>query len=184
MAGLENFARPSQRDAHRALGLAALSLYAILAGCSAKPPASASISQSKTLTLYEGLPHQFNEPHALLAEKKAKPTVERDGFTFYSETLDLSARDAGELKALLANPHSFEPFSGEKKCGGFHPDYAVEWSVADKLYRCLLCFGCYEARIHGPLGVTTYDIESATFKQLKQMLTPYRKNRPAISHEM
>jgi hypothetical protein len=184
MASSEQDEQASKRDANRALSLAALALYATLAGCSANPPASASISQSKTLTLYEGLPHQFNEPHAVLAEKKAKPTVERDGFTFYSETLDLSAGDAGELKALLANPHSFEPFSGEKKCGGFHPDYAVEWSVADKLYRCLLCFGCHEARIHGPLGATTYDIETATFKHLKQMLTPYQKNRPDVSHEM
>jgi hypothetical protein len=174
----------SKSEAHRALGLATILLHAMLAGCSAQPPASASISQSTRLILYEGLPHQFNEPRALAAEKKAKPTVERDGFSFYSETLELSAGDAGELKALLESPHTFRPFSGEKKCGGFHPDYAVEWSIADKLYRCLLCFGCYEASVHGPGGVTTYDIERHTFKLLQRILVPYRKNRPAISHEM
>ena len=184
MTRRELYSRVSKNEAHRALGFVTILLHAMLAGCSAQPPASASISQSTRLILYEGLPHQFYEPRALAAEKKAKPTVERDGFSFYSETLDLSVGDAGELKALLANPHSFHPFSGEKKCGGFHPDYAVEWSIADKLYRCLLCFGCREARVNGPQGATTYDIESDAFKHLQRILMPYRKNRPAVSHEM
>ena len=159
-------------------------IYASLGGCSAGPPASASISQSKQITLYEGLPHQYYEPKALVAERKAKPTVELNGFSFYSEAIDLKAADAEELKAMLANSRSFKPYSAEKKCGGFHPDYAVEWSVGGEIYRCLVCFGCLEARIHGPRAMTEYDIENTTLKRLKQLLMPYQKNRPAFSQEM
>jgi hypothetical protein len=174
----------SKNAVNQTLGLAVMWIYASLSGCSAGPPASASISQSRLITLYEGLPHQFYEPKALLAEKKAKQTVELNGFTFYGETLELKAGDAEELKALLAGSRSFVPFTEEKKCGGFHPDYAVEWSVGGETYRCLICLGCLEARIHGPGGVTEYDIENAAFKRLKQLLVPYRKNRPAASQEL
>ena len=174
----------SQSVVTRTLCLVAMCIYASLGGCSAGPPASASISQAKRITLYEGLPHQMYEPKALLAERNAKSTVQFNGFPFYEETLDLKAVDTEELKAMLSSPRSFEPYSGEKKCGGFHPDYAIEWSVGGKTYRCLVCFGCEEARIHGPGDVIEYDIEHATFKRLNQLLTPYRKNRPAFSQEM
>jgi hypothetical protein len=168
----------------RIVGLAVMSLYAILTGCSAGRPGTASISQAGQITLYEGLPHQFNEPRALAAEKKAKPTVDLHGFAFYRETLDLKAGDAEALKALLASSRSLQAFSGEKKCGGFHPDYAVEWSVDGELYRCLICLGCYEAKVHGPKGTTDYDIEPGILNRLKELLMPYRKNRPPAAQEM
>jgi hypothetical protein len=161
-----------------------VSLCAALAGCSASPAELASLGHAKKITLYEGLPHQFYEPRALLAEKKAKPTSELGGFTFYSETLDLRAGDAEELKAILTAGRSFRSFSGEKKCGGFHPDYAVEWSAGGDRYQCLICFGCLEAKIHGPHGMTTYDIEMSAFTRLKQLLTPYQKNRPPANNEI
>jgi hypothetical protein len=166
------------------LGLATIFLWAILAGCSAGPPASASISQATEITLYEGLPHQFYEPRAHLAETKAKPTIELNGFPFYRETLELLPADADKLKAILARSRSFQPFSGEKKCGGFHPDYAVEWSVRGERYRCLVCLGCQEARVQVPQGVTTYDLERDAFSRLKQLLMPYRKNRPPAAPEL
>ena len=56
----------SQRLVNQTLCLAAMWILAGLIGCSAGRPASASISQSKQITLYEGLPHQFYEPKALL----------------------------------------------------------------------------------------------------------------------
>jgi hypothetical protein len=175
---------PFMGIANQPLSLATIALYVISTGCSAGRPATTSINQAKQITLYEGLPHQFYEPRALAAERKAKPTVELHGFAFYRETLDLKPGDAQQLKAILASPRSLQAFSGEKKCGGFHPDYAVEWSVGGELYRCLICFGCFEAKVHGPNGATNYDIEPGIFKRLKQLLTPYRKNRPPPSQEM
>jgi len=160
------------------------SLCYLLSGCSrlqlgaANSSPCVTIGSAERVTLHEGLPHPFDESKAFEKEKKSKQTVELDGYSFYRKTLDLKEEDAGKLKRLLADSNSFEPFSGEKKCGGFHPDYGVEWSDGDKVYRCLICFGCREAAVSGPPGSSRYDIQKQAFDRLKAMLTPYRKNRP------
>lgn len=156
------------------------SLGLALAGCSGPPPESTTIKQARHLVLYEGLPHQMYEPQTLAAEKQAKPTVTLHGFPFYRETLDLKPGDDERLKALLGDPRSFSAYSGEKKCGGFHPDYAVEWSAGGHTYRVLICFGCFEAKIYGPKAGATYDVGSELQRQFKDLLTPYRKNRPPV----
>ena len=153
-------------------------LLSVLPGCSGGPREIATIRQAQRLTLYEGLPHQMYESAALVAERKAKPTVELHGFPFYRETLELKEGDDENLKALLEDPRTFESFSDEKKCGGFHPDYAVEWSVAGQLHTCLICFGCGEVKMYGPTGETRYDIPQDPRKRLEALLEPYRKNRP------
>ncbi len=149
-----------------------------LPGCSGGPTESSTIRQADRLTLHEGLPHQMYESAALATEKKSKPTVNLHGFSFYRESLELKAGDDEELKALLGDPRTFEPFAGEKRCGGFHPDYAVEWSVGGKVHTVLICFGCGEVKLYGPTGETRYDIQQDVRKRLENVLKPYRKNRP------
>jgi hypothetical protein len=153
-------------------------LCQLLPGCSGPAPEAATLKQADRLVLYEGLPHQMYEPESLAAERKAKPTVTLHGFRFYREALELKPGDSERLKALVGDPHSFSAYSGEKKCGGFHPDYAVEWSAGGQTYQALICFGCFEAKIYGPHGGTTYDVGDAVQKRFKDLLTPYRKNRP------
>jgi len=161
------------------------SLCCVLSGCSrsqyggADSAPCATIVNADRVTLHEGLPHPSDESKAFENEKKAKQTVELDGHSFYHKALDLKEEDAGKLKRLLGDSSSFEPFSGEKKCGGFHPDYAVEWSLGGEVHRCLICFGCHEALVSGPAGSARYDIQRDAFDRLKAMLTPYRRNRPA-----
>ncbi len=154
------------------------SLGLVLSGCSGAPPETATLKQADRLVLYEGLPHQMYESQALAAEKKSKPTVTLHGFPFYRETLDLKPGDGARLEALLSDRHTFAPYSGEKKCGGFHPDYAVEWSAGGQTYHALICFGCFEAKVYGPKRGSIYDVGADVQKQFKDLLTPYRKNRP------
>ena len=138
-----------------------------------------NLDPADTLTLLEGLPHPANEPGLFAAEKASgKPTVERDGHLFYRDPLALSAADARELRAALGDPATYAPFSGEKRCGGFHPDYGVEWSRGGKARRVLLCFGCHEAKVVGPVGVKTFDLSPGAFARLKAVLGLYRKDRP------
>jgi len=161
------------------------SLSCLLSGCSRQQLGGgdsapcATIVNADRVSLHEGLPHPFDESTVFEKEKKSKQTVELDGHSFYHKALDLKEEDAGKLRKLLADSSSFEPFSGEKKCGGFHPDYGVEWSLGGEVHRCLICFGCREASVTGPAGTTRYDIQRDAFDRLKAMLTPYRKNRPA-----
>jgi hypothetical protein len=147
-------------------------------GCSGPPPETRTLQSADRLVLYEGLPHPMYEPGALAAERKSKATVTLHGFPFYREPLELKSGDGERLKALLGDSRSFSPYSGEKKCGGFHPDYAVEWSAGGQVYQALICFGCFEAKIYGPGGGTTYDVGRDRQERFRELLEPYRRNRP------
>jgi hypothetical protein len=155
-----------------------LSAYLIGPGCSGPLPETRTLPTADRLVLYEGLPHPMYEPQALAAERKSKATVTLHGFPLYQEPLELKPGDGERFKALLGDPRSFSPYSGEKKCGGFRPDYAVEWSAGGQVYQALICFGCFEAKIYGPGGETTYDVGRDSQGRFKELLQPYRRNRP------
>ncbi len=71
---------------------------------------------------------------------------------------------------------TYKEFSGEKKCGGFHPDFAVEWQIGTAKYQALICFGCGEVKLFGPGYESRYDFHSET---IEKILKKYNKNRPA-----
>jgi hypothetical protein len=139
----------------------------------------AAIRDADKATLYEGLPHQSNEAKLLEKEKKEKKTVQLHGFPFYQETLELKADDRKSLQKVLGDSASFQQWGVEKKCGGFHPDYLVEWRVGDKEYRVLICFGCHEVKVFGPDKTLRCDMAGETKKALQDVLKTYQKNRPA-----
>jgi hypothetical protein len=155
-----------------------LAIASILACSTGKPPSLPSPDPDK-IVLYEGLPHQFYEPKQL-AEESKKPTITKGGFPFYKDPLPLKEADAKTLGVILANPDLFRPFEGEKKCGGFHPDYAIVVSSKGEEITYLICFGCHEAKVFGPdRPETRYDlVRDATNPPLSAILKPYQKNRP------
>jgi hypothetical protein len=138
-----------------------------------------AIVHADRLTLFEGLPHQFFDRELLASELKTKQTVDLHHYPFYREPLALKPDDAEALKALIGDSTCFTRFSGEKRCGGFHPDYAVEWTVEGQVYHCLVCFGCGEVKIYGPLGESRFDMQRETESRLHGVLGAYKKNRPA-----
>lgn len=121
-------------------------------------PLAEAVARAERVVLYEGLPHQFFERDLLACELATKKTVRLHGFPFYAEVLPLKEADAKELTRLFTDVRSFQPFSGYKKCGGFHPDYAIEWHVGKEIYRCLVCFGCQEIKAFGPTKELYCDI--------------------------
>ncbi len=154
-------------------------LCLVLSGCFGPRPETMTLKQSARLVLYEGLPHQMYEHQALEAEKKTKPTVTLHEFPFYRETLESEARRRRSPQGPPGRPGLLRsPTPAGKRCGGFHPDYAVEWSAVGQTYQALICFGCWEIKIYGPKGETIYDIRNAARDRLKPLLEPYRKNRP------
>jgi hypothetical protein len=172
--------------ARRSCALLACLLFA---GCSPERKADtrfednkalfASFRDADKLTVYEGLPHQVWESKQLDKEKQAKPTVQLHGFPFYRETLEVKADDQKALRKLLGDEGSFKQWMGEKKCGGFHPDYLVELRAGDTDYRFLICFGCQEVKVFEPEKSSRWDMTKETSKQLEGLLKKYQKNRPA-----
>jgi hypothetical protein len=140
---------------------------------------AATIAQATRPVVFEGLPHPGYEPKVFQAEKAAKPTVEFGGYAFYRDQLDVTGADISVLKTVLGDRSSYKTFSGEKKCGGFHPDFAVEWYHQGAAYRALICFGCREVKVVGLSGEQTYDMADSVNGRLKAILKPYRKNRPS-----
>jgi hypothetical protein len=136
------------------------------------------VQQADKVVLYEGLPHQMFETKLLKEERQTKPVQELNGYPFYQEPLALSQEDAKQLSEMLSDSSSFRFFMGEKKCGGFHPDYCVEWQRGAECYRAALCFGCHEVKVFGPGIESRNDLSPRAYEKLKRILKGYRKNRP------
>ncbi len=137
----------------------------------------AGIGRATKVVLYEGLPHQWSEEPAFQQEIR-KPHVVLHEYPFYTELLELKPEDAYELVQTVTNVANFTPWAGYKKCGGYHPDYALEWHTTDGVYRCLVCLGCYEVKVFGPQSELYCDMTPETKQRLKALFKPYRKNRP------
>jgi hypothetical protein len=136
--------------------------------------------KSSTLALYEGLPHQLYEEEALESELRSKRTTKLHGFPFYQETLPLAEADAERLRAALGDSATYKVrnLNATKLCGGFHPDYCVEWQGEGGPCRALVCFGCFEVNLHTPGADYFLDVSQQAVTRLREILKPYRKNRP------
>lgn len=143
------------------------------------PKLAEAIGKADKVVLFEGLPHQGNETKLLKEELEKKKTVQIAGYPFYAETLDLKDGHGKKLTDLTAGKDTFRKFGGEKKCGGYHPDYAVEFVVGADKYHALICFGCHEAIIAGPKATVRCDINEDGYKAFADVLKGYKKNRPA-----
>jgi hypothetical protein len=141
-------------------------------------PLVATIAKVDKVILHEGLPHPTEEK-SFENEKKTKKTADIGGWLFYAEPLAPTEADVKKLTDLLKAETTFVPFGGVKKCGGFHPDYAVEWTVGKDRHYALICFGCHEAKVYGPEKAVYVDIRKEGYDALLGLLKPYRKNRPA-----
>jgi hypothetical protein len=142
-------------------------------------PLIETVAKADKVVLYEGLPHPFNEPELFEWEKKAKKMVTIAGWPFYTELLDLKDADKKKLVELLGQEKTFYPYRGPAKCGGFHPDYAVEWRVNKDTYYALICFGCNEAKVYaGDKAVLVKLMVRKGDDPLGDLLKPYRKSRP------
>ena len=136
------------------------------------------VKKANKVVLYEGLPHQFFDKDLLEQELKNKKTVKVHDYPFYAETLALKDEDAKRLTELFCAADSFAKFRGPKRCGGFHPDYCVEWQDGKGVYHVLVCFGCHEVKCYGPKVDLYCDINNDAYKEFEKVLKPYRKNRP------
>ena len=96
----------------------------------------AALEKAEKVTVYEGLPHQMSEKGLLEKELKDKKTVKHHGFPFYAGAISPKEEVAKELTALCGDEKTFRLYRGEKKCGGFHPDWLVEFGEERKRCRC------------------------------------------------
>lgn len=143
---------------------------------------AARVQAEKRLLVWEGLPHPTWENKLFDEERTNKPIRELDSYLFYAAPLELDAEDDARLRALLTNPGSYQtfwPLLSAKKCGSFHPDFAVELPESGQF--ALLCFGCGEVELRGGWLASKHDLSAAL--SLHELLSKYRTNRPPSDAE-
>ncbi|MGC4014883.1 MAG: hypothetical protein QM755_10275 [Luteolibacter sp.] len=117
--------------------------------------------------MFEGLPSQMRHD-ALLAESERMDVFLVSGFPFYQAELEVGP--TSPIVKTLANPENLGEFSGEKRCGGFHPDYTICWESPYGPFQALLCFGCHEVLFAGGGLPLRYDMAPWTVHCLKEEL--------------
>ena len=135
-----------------------------------------TIKNTDSVFVYEGLPHQMFESELLKTEQKRKDTTTIAGYPFYTPKAQVQGKAEVAIKTIIAGSSNFIRFRGEKLCGGFHPDYAVEWSDGDKMYSILFCYGCGEVLIVD--GKNTYRYDFKFTDDLKKIFTTFDSKRP------
>lgn len=116
------------------------------------------------------------------AAREESGPVRLYGFDFEEGTLTISTETAEELSKWFADPDSFRNWRGEKKCGGFHPDYAIEWKKGGKSVVVLLCLGCHEIIAHKGRSSVRLDVNPKAYDHVESLLAPDRaKRRKAMS---
>ncbi len=173
----------------------------LIAGCSRPPevqvayeppkPVSKDFAQLRSIlnelprtgevALYEGLPSEFWEPQLRETEAKQKKTLGLHGYLFYDEQLAPEESDRKQLTALFTDARSFQRHRDVKVCGGYHPDYCVEWKNGDATTRALICLECAEVQFFARRGELYCDLSPEANQRLSRCLGAYRKNRPAAT---
>jgi hypothetical protein len=128
---------------------------------------STSIADADQLDVLEGLPRASTE--TLDRTGANSDTVEIDGWDFYSKPLELTPAVSNRLRMTLLDYASFQPYSGGKFCGGFHPDFCVQWKYRGASYHALVCLGCNEILYVVPNGRAKFDYESTAWKAFAQI---------------
>ncbi len=146
-------------------------------------PFMRAIRNCEALTLHEGLPHPRWEPELLEQELQQKETIQIHGFHFYRAPLEVKLAEKRNLRRLCSQARSFQPYSGSKFCGGFHPDWCLTWKNGDAVYQVLVCLGCQEAQIHGPTSGLWTDFAPHAAGDLKYWLAKYGRQRPPSQAE-
>ena len=137
------------------------------------------VSASGELTVFEGLPRATDDELAKI--KNDNKTIEIDGWYFYAQPLPTKPSTVEKLRSTLVNYQSFQPYSGGKFCGGFHPDFCVEWKTSGKTHNLLVCLTCFESVYITPTGKTRFDFNDAAWKSFTQIaVSAFIKHKDVI----
>ena len=137
---------------------------------SSKAPAS--------LTLYEGLPHQYHEPEIRQREIDTKRVVVIHGESFYEKPIKVGDDDIEPLRQISSLSSGYKSIQGFKMCGGFHADYCLKWISGTSISYVLICFGCGEIKFCDEKQTLISDLKQDTGNRFGDILRKYREQRP------
>jgi len=95
------------------------------------------------------------------------PRVVRHGHVFKRDDPALSSEIAGRLAVVLADPATYEAWSGHKMCGGFHADWYLRWESGPEL---ILCEGCQEVVLYREGRALRCDLSQTGYQRITAIL--------------
>ena len=135
-------------------------------------PLLEALKQGAKLTLHEGLPRLPAKDGSDKDALKRRGEWSLDGFQFFKT--GIVDRDTGALKDLLLKKDALAAWGGPKACGGFHPDFAITWKVAERDVSLMICFGCHEAKFADPQGDLLFDLPEESYDALQAELEKFK----------
>ena len=113
-----------------------------------------------------GMAHPGFELPKLAAQSIFCPRAVRHGHAFWSNDPVLTDEEATQLAAILGDSATYEPWWGEKGCGGFHADWYLRWGEGDERREVILCEGCHEALVYFAGGFVRCDLSKEGFEKI------------------
>lgn len=105
-----------------------------------------AISNAKAVTVLEGPPGIMTVP---TPPCDSTAIVALHGYWFFADRTQVSGEEAAAFAKIIGDSRNFAPWGGAKACGGFHPDFCLEYQDGEETHRVLLCFGCHEMNTSG-----------------------------------
>lgn len=141
-------------------------------------PFMESFLAADQVVCYEGFPRRLSDVEREEQRRKRK-TAKFEGFDFYDEKQEIVPDDLRSLQQIFGNYRSFQSYGGPKFCGGYHPDWCLEWTAGFSSCRVYLCFGCHEARFVAGDASTTLmvDLDEDAYELLSEMVKKYLIHR-------
>jgi hypothetical protein len=134
-----------------------------------------AIGRADSLAVLEGLPNRWT---LIPPDCDSTAIASIANYWFFKDRTIVDVRKRQAIAKAMTAKDAFEPWSGEKLCGGFHPDYCLQWHCGTEIHRALLCFGCHEVIYAGPKGSMRYDIGDNAYDELRDLLATYKTHHP------
>lgn len=135
--------------------------------------------RSSSAEIFEGLPHPRWEKQTLEVESRRSDTFRNHDFGFYRPAMTLPQSARSLLLARVQSATTYQPWSGPKLCGGFHPDLLVRFRTDSGPIDIHLCFGCSEAMIFDGSSFILVDMTDTISDTFQQLQETHRDKRPA-----
>ena len=149
-----------------------------------------AVASAESMSVYEGLPRATDDELAKI--KQANKTIELGGWSFYAAPLNTSQSTVEKLRSTFVDYREFKLYfadvfgagGGAKGCGGFHPDFCVQWTIKNKSYLALVCLGCHELEFISPSVKTKFDFDKGAWQSFAQVaISTFRFHADDINYK-
>lgn len=130
---------------------------------------SAEIKKAGTLVVYKGFPRRHELPDDA-PEPKKDPNIAIDGYVFQPHAYAVDEKAVAKLREICSTKDAFKKWRGPKKCGGYHPDYCLQFKNGDTVTSVLLCYGCNEAKFFGSKANLYVDADAGALEAMQIIL--------------